>query len=116
MVTANAAREGVRAAAVCEDIEEAVDRTRQGHEAEWCYFRSIPCIIGGQPVAVRVRLDLPTVLPHSGAIWQTWGLPKLQTSAVGIAVCEKQDAIYIAYKKGFWVPIPCLLGGFEFCF
>jgi len=110
MVTANAAREAVRAASVCESIDDAVDATRQGHEAEWNYVLGLPCFMAGQPVGVRVRLKLPTVLPQEGDIWQSWGLPELYTSAVGIAVCEELDGFNLTGDQ--WITIPCLWAGF----
>jgi hypothetical protein len=104
MITANAAREGARAASVCEDIDDAIDRTRAGYEAEWDYDPiPIPCLFGGQPVTIRVRLDLPTVLPQSGDIWRTWKLPKIQTRSVGWATCEDVDAI--KFDNGSWIPL-----------
>ncbi len=104
MVTASAAREGARAATVCEDVDDAVERTVESHEYEWDYAPlPIPCLFGGQPVTVRVRLDLPTVLPQKGDIWKRWGLPAIQTSSVGIAICEDYDGI--KFNNGEWIPL-----------
>jgi hypothetical protein len=104
MITANAAREGARAASVCEDIGDAVNRTREGYHAEWDYSPiPIPCFWGGQPVTIRVRMDLPTVLTQSGEIWRRWGLPRIQTRAVGWATCEDVDAI--KFNNGSWIPL-----------
>ena len=104
MITASAAREGARAASVCENIGDAVRRTREGYHAEWDYYPiPSPCFWGGQPVTIRVRMDLPTVLPQSGAIWRSWGLPRIQTRSVGWATCEDVDAFKI--NNGWWIPL-----------
>jgi hypothetical protein len=104
MITANAAREAARAASVCEDIGDAVRRTRAGYRANWDYHPiPVPCLWGGQPISIRVRMDLPTVLPQDGEIWRSWRLPRIQTRSVGWALCEDVDAIKI--NNGWWIPL-----------
>jgi Flp pilus assembly protein TadG len=72
IIAAGAAREGVRAAAVREDVERAVRYGSPGFDGrrEWSALAGYPCsAYSGNPVTIQVQLEVPhVVLPFLGAL------------------------------------------------